>query len=166
MPAHFLFLLNALKCTMLWTDACRNSRACKYMEYLLYSLWSTHQGTNFLHPEGKMMRITQPHTAHIWGCPQQHHLIECHLKSGPSYGLLVNIHHQLFSQLTLQVLLLFFHRQKWPFMKDFPFHTSNSVNIQYSVSHPFPVCKTLLNTLSDWPSLRPLEIPDFFRHFS
>lgn len=44
-------------------------------------------------------------------------------------------------------------------------HQAALSNIQYSVLHPFPVCKALLNTLSDWPSLRPLEIPEFFGHF-
>lgn len=45
-------------------------------------------------------------------------------------------------------------------------HQTELINIQYSVLDPFPVHKTLLNTLPDWPLLGPLEIPDFFRHFS
>lgn len=54
-----------------------------------------------------------------------------------------------------------------PFQKISPFiHQVVLSNCQYSVLSPFPACKTLMNTLSDWPSHGVLEIPDFLGHFS
>lgn len=124
-----LFCFNALKYIMDWTDACMSNSAFICLEYLPYSSYSTHKyyesamWTQFLHPDRKTMRVTQPHTTHLWGCPKQHHLVKCHLNQA-HYMICWCVYIYIISwavSLLYKCYYWSFYRQKWPFSKRFPF---------------------------------------------